>query len=241
MNSKGLLDQLLRAGQDMLQGAQVPTKTTERGQQGSTLGGMQVKDLLVGAGGGAAATAALGMLLGGGRQKKIAKKALTYGGLAAIGVLAYKAYGNYQEQNRKPGAPAPAAPQTVDRLPPAQVEQHSQAILRALIAAAKADGHIDTTERQLIDAEISKLGYDPDMRQWFERELNKPLDPAEIASYAVTPEMASEMFLASVLVVDEESFMERSYLQELARQLRIDPALEIELRLQVEQARSATL
>ena len=35
-------------------------------------------------------------------------------------------------------------PQTIDRLPPAQVEQHSQAILKALVAAAKADGHVDS-------------------------------------------------------------------------------------------------
>ncbi|MFN7506543.1 MAG: tellurite resistance TerB family protein, partial [Limnobacter sp.] len=128
-------------------------------------------------------------------------------------------------------------PQTVDRLPEPQVEQHSQAILRALIGAAKADGHIDAKERQLIDSEIAKLTSDPHLQRWFDQEMNKPLDPLEIAAYATTPELAAEMFLASVLIVDEESFMERTYLQELAKQLRLDPALQVELRAQVEHAK----
>ena len=62
------------------------------------------------------------------------------------------------------------------------------------------------------------------------------MDPSEIASAASTPEMAAEMYLASVLIVDEESFMERSYLQELASQLKLDPALKAELEKDVRQA-----
>lgn len=223
MNSKSLIDQLLKAGTGMLQNG---------GKQG---GGTQMKDVLMGAGGGAAATAALGMLLGNKRHKKMAGKALTYGGLAALGVLAYKAYGNWQQQQGNVGASHP--PQTVDRLPEPLVEQHSQAILRALIGAAKADGHIDAKERQLIDGEIAKLTSDPQLQRWFDAEMNKPLDPLEIAAYATTPELAAEMYLASVLMVDEESFMERTYLAELARQLRLDPALQQELRAQVEHAK----
>jgi uncharacterized membrane protein YebE (DUF533 family) len=63
--------------------------------------------------------------------------------------------------------------------------------------------------------------------------LNKPLDPAEVARAASTPEMAAEMYIASVLMVDEEHFMERAYLEELARQLKLDPALKGELEAQV--------
>lgn len=225
MNSRSLIDQLLKAGTDMMQSG------------GKASSGMQMKDVLVGAGGGAAATAALGMLLGNKRHKKMAGQVITYGGLAALGVLAYKAYGNWQQQQGN--IASNGTPQTVDRLPEPLVEQHSQAILRALIGAAKSDGHMDAKERQLIEGEIAKLTSDPQLQRWFDQEMNKPLDPLEIASYATTPELASEMFLASVLVVDEESFMERSYLQELAKQLRLDPALETELRAQVEQAKKA--
>ncbi|MHA6196926.1 tellurite resistance TerB family protein [Pseudomonas wadenswilerensis] len=224
MNTRGLLDQLLKSGQDLLQ-KQSGNAPKSSGGLGGLLSG-------VGVGGGAAAAGALGLLLGSKKARKYGGKALTYGGLAALGVLAYKAYGNWQAQQ----ASAPKGePQTLDRLPPAQVEQHSEAILKALVAAAKADGHVDARERELIEGEFVKLsGNDRDLQHWLHAELNKPLDPADVARAAATPEMAAEMYLASVLLVDEQHFMERAYLDELARQLRLDPALKLELERQVQ-------
>ena len=101
------------------------------------------------------------------------------------------------------------------------------------MAAAKADGHVDERERQLIEEELGKLAQDAELQAWLHAELNKPLDPADVARAASTPEMAAEMYLASVLMVDEEHFMERAYLDELARQLRLPPALKSELEAQV--------
>ena len=71
------------------------------------------------------------------------------------------------------------------------------------------------------------------MQQWLHAELEKPLDPAEVARAASTPEMAAEMYLASLLVADEQSFMERAYLNELARQLKLEPALQQRLQNQL--------
>lgn len=221
MNTRGLLDQLLKSGQQMLE-KQGGANTS--GSAGGGLGG-----LLSGAGGGLLGGGALGLLLGSKKARKYGGKALTYGGLAALGVLAYKAYGNWQANQRG----AAAEPQTVDRLPPAQVEQHSQAVLRALVAAAKSDGHIDERERALIEGEFTRLDSDRELQHWLHAELNKPLDPAEVARAAQTPEMAAEMYLASVMMVDQENYMERAYLDELARQLRLDPGLRQELESQV--------
>jgi uncharacterized membrane protein YebE (DUF533 family) len=224
MNTRGLLDQLLKSGQDLLQ--------QKTGKPGGNSGSGNLGSLLTGAGGGALAAGALGLLLGNKSARKMGGKALPYGGLAALGVLAYKAYGNWQAQQ----AAAPQGePQTLDRLPAPQAELHSQAILKALVAAAKADGHVDARERQLIEEELAKLTQDAELRRWLDAELNKPLDPAEVARAASTPEMAAEMYLASVLMVDEEHFMERAYLEELARQLKLDPGLKVELERQVRQ------
>ena len=148
-------------------------------------------------------------------------------------MLAYKAYGNWQAQQ---GTAPRNEPQTLDRLPAAQVEQHSQAILKALVAAAKADGHVDERERALIEGEFTKLDNDQELQHWLHAELNKPLDPVDVARAASTPEMAAEMYIASVMLVDEESFMEKSYLDELARQLKLEPGLKAELEKQVRQA-----
>lgn len=221
MNTRGLLDQLLKSGQELLQ-------NKAGSAQGKSAGGLG--SLLSGAGGGALAAGAMGLLLGSKKARKVGGKVAVYGGLAALGVLAYKAYGNWQAQQ---GTASQNAPQTVDRLPAAQVEQHSQAILKALVAAAKADGHIDERERELIEGEFTRLDNDQELRHWLHAELNKPLDPADVARAASTPEMAAEMYIASVMLVDEESFMEKSYLDELARQLKLEPGLKAELEKQV--------
>lgn len=234
MNTRGLLDQLLKSGQDMLQNkAGGQRKGDDKGALGGLLGGGGLGSLLGGAGGGALAAGAMGLLLGNKKARKFGGKALTYGGLAALGVIAYKAYGNWQAQQA--GAPK-GEPQTLDRLPPAQVELHSQAILKALVAAAKADGHVDERERALIEGEFVKLDNDQELQHWLHAELNKPLDPADVARAASTPEMAAEMYIASVMLVDEENFMEKSYLDELARQLKLEPGLKAELEKQVRQA-----
>ena len=228
MNTKGLLDQLFEQGADLLAG------NTSHASSGKNDNSGGVSGFLAGRGGAALGGGALGLLLGSKKGRKMGGKILTYGGLAALGVVAYKAYGNWQKQQGS--KVSQAEPQTVDRLPAPQAEQHCHAILRAIIGAAKADGHIDDRERDLIDNEVARLTSDGALLHWFDAELKKPLDPTEIASSATTPEMAAEMYLASVLVVDEENFMERSYLTELARQLKLEPALKAELEQQARHA-----
>ncbi|PWK41770.1 tellurite resistance TerB family protein [Pseudomonas sp. OV226] len=224
MNTRGLLDQLLKSGQDLLQ------NKAGGNQNKASSGGLG--GLLSGASGGAIAAGAMGLLLGSKKARSVGGKVAVYGGLAALGVIAYKAFGNWQAQQ---GTAPNTEPQTLDRLPPAQVELHSQAILKALVAAAKADGHIDERERALIESEFSKLDNDQVLQHWLHAELNKPLDPTDVARAASTPEMAAEMYIASVMLVDEQNFMEKSYLDELARQLKLEPGLKAELEKQVRQ------
>jgi uncharacterized membrane protein YebE (DUF533 family) len=234
MNTRGLLDQLLKSGQQLLQNKAGGPQGKPPGGLGGLLGGSgNLGGMLSGAGGGALAAGAMGLLLGNKKARNFGGKALAYGGLAALGVIAYKAYGNWQAQQ---GNAAKTEPQTLDRVPAGQVEQHSQAILKALVAAAKADGHVDERERQLIEGEFTKLDNDQELQHWLHAELNKPLDPGDVARAASTPEIAAEMYIASVMLVDEENFMEKSYLDELARQLKLEPGLKAELEKQVRQA-----
>lgn len=231
MNTKALLEQLLKAGSDVIQ-----QKTS--GTTGSKTADLSsVSKLMSGFGGGALSGGALALLLGSKQGRSLGGKVITYGGLAALGVLAYKAYGNWQQQNK--GTVDQHEPQTVDRVPAAEAEQHSNAILKALIGAAKADGHIDQQERELIDSEIAKLTSDLSLQRWFDQEMAKPLDPADIAQAATTEEMAAEMYLASLLVINEQNYMEGAYLQELARQLKLPVELKAELDFQAKQALAA--
>lgn len=231
MNTKGLLEQLLKVGTHAMQDKSTGTSTAKPDASSS------VSSLLSGFGGGALSGGALALLLGSKQGRKLGGKVVTYGGLAALGFLAYKAYGNWQQQNK--GIVDQHEPQTVDRLPATQAEQHSTAILKALIGAAKADGHIDHHERELIDSEIAKLTSDLSLQRWFDQELAKALDPADIATNATTAELAAEMYLASLLVINEQNYMEGAYLQELARQLKLPIELKAELEFQARQALAA--
>lgn len=219
MNTPGFFDQLLKTAQQSVGDL--------AGAKGG-LGGDFGKGALTGG--------VLGLLLGNRRARKMGGKLAVYGGLAAVGALAYKAYGDWQRQQSGAGAAVVPA----DALPPPQSESHSQAILKALIAASKADGHVDERERQVIEGEFSRLDAAPEVRQWLQAELQKPLDPAEVARAATSPEMASEMYLASLIAADEQNFMERAYLDELARQLELDEGLKARLEQQVKDAGDAT-
>ena len=226
MNAQGMLEQLLKSGLSMVEGkARAP---------GAPAGGDAGWGKF---GAGAAAGGALGLLLGSKRGRSFGGKALKLGSVAAIGAMAYKAYESWQAQQAQAGRPpstaaAPAEPRTVNLLPAPEVEQHSRAMLLSMIAAAKADGHLDERERGLVEAELQRIDADPSTRRWFEDELRRPLDPAEVARAAGTPEMAAEMYLASLLVADDTSFMERAYLDELSRQLRLPEGLKQHLERQ---------
>ncbi|MBN8495171.1 MAG: tellurite resistance TerB family protein [Burkholderiales bacterium] len=233
MNAQGMLEQLLKQGLSMIEGKS-PQPGTPRPQGGGDAGWGKF-------GAGAAAGGALGLLMGSKRGRRFGGKALKIGSVAALGVLAYKAYGAWQAQQQSQGqggtAPAPVptpapAPRTVDLLPPPEAELHSRGMLKAMVAAARADGHLDERERQLVEAEIGRLGGDASWRHWLEDELRRPLDPADVASAATSQEMAAEMYLASLLVADDTSYMERAYLDELARRLQLPLGLKTELEKQ---------
>lgn len=224
MNTKGLLDQLLASGQAMLN-SNLPAQRQNTQPGAPVTGGLPISDFTKGALSGGA----LGLLLGNKSVRKMGGGALKYGSVAALGALAYRAYSDWQQQQQAGGAAPATAPRTVDRLPAPEVELHSRAILQALVAAAKSDGHIDERERGLIHGELGRLASDAETSRWLEAELAKPLDPAEVARGASTPEMAAEMYLASLLAADQQSFMERAYLDELARQLNLAPGLREQL------------
>jgi len=235
MNTSDLLEQLLRAGQ----GAQAQQRSgglSSQGGLGGLLGGLLGGGGATGGGGGLGGL--LGGILGGGRSaggyaQGRAAGGVNYAALASLGMMAFQAYQNWQRSQA--AAPQPAM-RTVDQLSGAEAEGHSHAILRALIAAAKADGRIDAQEEQLIYTEIKRHTDDPQLQQWLDDEVSKPLDAAEVAQSARDPAMAAEMYLASVMLVDDQQAAERAYLDELASALQIDPTLQVHLEQQAKGA-----
>lgn len=230
MNPQALLDQFLGTGQ---------SQSGAPGGGGSGLTGSF--------GGGALAGGALGLLLGSKGGRKMGKKALKYGGLAVLGGLAYKAYRDYQAGQRPATAQTARDPGTdVEEnaraaegtafLPPAEEERSTLAmgILRAMINAAKADGHIDSVEQDRIFGQIDTMALDTDAKAWVMDELRRPMDIDAVVSAARTPEQAAELYAASRLAIEPDSPAERGYLDMLAARLGLEADLVAHLNAQVE-------
>ena len=216
MDIKSLLNQALSS--DIVRQGQQQLKSSSTS---STL-----KSLGAGAVGGGLVNLLMGSKKSKKMGKKVGKNALKVGGAAALGALAYKVYNDWQASQTNPATPSN---DTFN----AQNSIHEQLILKAMIAAAKADGHVDETEMVHIETAIAQAGADEQLKTLIHQELNKPLDPSQVAQLATTPQQASEVYLASLIIIDEQNFMEKAYLQELAKQLNLAPEVTQQLEMQL--------
>lgn len=197
-------------------------------------GGKGAGEFMKGAGGGALAGGLAAILLGSKTGREIGGEALKLGGMAAVGALAYKAYSDWQAGKEAPAAPS--APPSVPMLPAPSgtpfnpstetgQQKLARHLLRAMIAAAKADGHIDAQEQARIFAEMDKLPLAADDKAFVMDELRAKLDIEAVAGAAETPEEAAEIYTASLLAIDIDNAAERGYLAMLAARLKLDDAL----------------
>ncbi|MGO2240804.1 MAG: tellurite resistance TerB family protein [Halomonas sp.] len=248
MNASKILQQLMKqagGSQKGVSGSGVDVKGMLSGlskqlgggsgsSQGSgSSGGFDVKSLL---GGGA-----MGMLVGSKRGRSMGGKALKYGAIAGVGMLAWKAW--QSSQAAKNGGAQPTAEQAsvaegerVEVLSGEFQERRSLELLQAMIMAARADGHIDEQEQALITEQIDALGADQEMHNWVEQQLKAPLDAQALAREADSPQAAREMYLISVAVTDDHNPMERAWLDQLASALNLPKEMTTELEHQAQQA-----
>ena len=149
-------------------------------------------DFLRGAGGGVLAGGLAALLLGSKTGRKIGGEALKLGGMAAVGALAYKAYRDWQGGKAAAPTGAPVSTPSVPMLPPpsgtpfnpaGETDQQNlaRALLRAMIAAAKADGHVDAQEQARVFAEMDKLNLSADDKAFVMDELRAKLDEGLVA------------------------------------------------------------
>ena len=183
-----------------------------------------------------AAGALVAVLLGTGTGRQVTGTALKLGGLAAIGGLAYKAYQNYKNGD-KPADADPAAAAGPDLLPPPEDTSFhpSQApqgeaefaltLVRAMIAAANADGHIDEAEQKKIADKLALSGISAEAEQFLRAEIEKPLSIDELVKAVQTDAQKLELYTASRLTIDPDTRTERGYLDLLAGRLRLPDAL----------------
>jgi uncharacterized membrane protein YebE (DUF533 family) len=108
-------------------------------------------------------------------------------------------------------------PQEIDT---AQANSMAEIVIKAMINAAKSDGHVDSEEKEKI---IGKLGDDitPEEAEFVRNEFNAPLDAAEFASQ-VPAGMQQQVYAISLMAIDLDTNEEARYLHELAQNLGIN-------------------
>jgi uncharacterized membrane protein YebE (DUF533 family) len=188
---------------------------TDKGHQHSAMSG--------------AAGLAAGMLLSKGGLGKLAGSAVQLGAVAAVGGLAYSAWQNYQK-NQQGNVP----PARQDAFIPAAHDQRGQeelgkSLVRAMIAAAKADGKIDAEEKEAIFGKLETMNLSSEEKAWVFDELSSPLDINAVVARADTPEHATEIYAASLVAITADTAAERAYLDALASKLRLDAGLVAEI------------
>lgn len=177
---------------------------------------------------GAALGGLAAVLLGTKTGRSITSSAAQMGGLALIGGLAYKALQNYQAG--KPLLDLQGAAGSLTGQPPALPaptgeQERALRLVRAMIAAASADGIVDATERAAIAGNLKAAGLDAEAASFLEHEFANPADISTLASGLATPEQAAEVYAAARLAIDPDLQEEQDFLSALASALNLEPGL----------------
>lgn len=214
MDFNSILNQVLNGGQ------QITQQRKSGGTLGNILGNIN-NDTLKGFGGGVAATGLLSLLMG---KKGFGSNALQLGSMAALSALAYNAWKNYQGGQAAPASAAQGQFIPAEERSQAQTAQASELTIKAMIAAAAADGRIDTAESSAILAQIGT--ENAEARAWLEQQIHNPPTPQTLAAEVGNdPALAAEIYLASRIVCGDLDRKEIVYLHELAEALHLDDAL----------------
>jgi uncharacterized membrane protein YebE (DUF533 family) len=178
------------------------------------------------------ATAVLGglgtLVFGSSTGRSLAGSAAKLGGLALIGGLAYKAYQNSQagkpllDMAQQEILPAPAG---TGFEPEAASEATALIFIRAMIAAAAADGAIDAEERNAIMGGLREAGFDSEANEWLASEMANPASVDTLVEAATSPEIATQIYAAARIAINPDTRAEKDFLAGLSASLGLDAEL----------------
>lgn len=197
-----------------------------------------------------------GSLLTGKSGRKTGAKALKISALAAVGGIAWTAYKSYCDQqaqdrafnqgkyedysgSQQSGQPRQAsqftyAPHSLDESQFEAVIDETNTkgqllLLRAMVAAANADGHIDKTERMKIFDQVDSMDLSTEDKSSLFDEMRNPMSIEQLVAEVPCSEAATEVYAISAIALDLSHGNSRIYLDKLARQLFIPSQLQYSL------------
>ena len=113
--------------------------------------------------------------------------------------------------------------------PPASPQEQQQLMdaamltLRAMISAAKADGQVDAQERERLLGKLNEGGISPEEQRFVAEEMARPIDLDALTRGVTNPQVAAQIYTASLMAITVDSDAERLYLTDLATKLKLDP------------------
>lgn len=125
---------------------------------------------------------------------------------------------------------------TPQELPPA-MNPVGELVVRSMIYAARADGTIQPEEKERIDTVLTSMFPGEDTAALISTVSKEPIDPAKIASNVKSHEQGEDVYRLSCATIDIDHFMERGYLDALAKALKIDEAEQKQIEAEAIQAK----
>ena len=211
--------------------------TTEKLTGISNILGKIRENLTGGLIGGAAASSIIALLIKNKPARNFAGTAATYGGAAVLGGLAFKAYKNWQLNiNNQKTALIDHGYKDFFYGRHEVAPDYELKLIKAMIGAAKADGHIDAEEQQKIFRAVEQMNISEDMKSTVFDLLNHPAPLSEIVIGVHDTGQKAELFLAACLVSDSLLPSVRIYLNQLAEALVLPEKLKQQILLQAQEA-----
>ena len=188
---------------------------------------------------GVAAGGIAALLIGNKKARNIAGKAATIGGAALLGGLAFSAYKKWQQGSVTTQPQVQSSAQQLSELSfqsaASDNEDFQVTLIKAMISAAKADGHIDGSEQDRIFNAIDKMELTASMKAAMFDWLRHPIPVQELVFNHHSLEQKSEIYLISCFAIDTEQNPERAHLQQLESSLQLPAGLAQQLELQAQQ------
>lgn len=192
--------------------------------------------------GGLLGAGALGAVLGN-LMSSDAVKGIALAGAGAVAWNFYKKWAaqnqaDNEEENTFPAqAPSTSPATTHMESLPQHVDPTAELVLRSMVYAARADGTIDLQERKRIDEILQSMLPGQNVEAFIEQISQEPLDPARIARGMQSAQQADDVYRLSCMTIDIDHFMERSYLDALAKALNLTPQEQKDIEMEASQVK----
>ena len=175
--------------------------------------------------------------------RQLAKTVVQYNSAAVLGALAYKA-NEYYRRSVPLCDVAPITghditqssplPRFIDNRENYGEDFLTPVLMKAMIAAAKADGLVDADEQAQLPKAAGQLGFNESDSDFIAQLLTRHISPEEIAQSVVRNKHKSEVYLAAYFAISGQRNAGRVFLKYLANVMDLETGLSTYLERQAD-------